>query len=213
MNRIIIPAVIAKTQTELDDRILKVKDYVNRIQLDIMDGKFVPNTSLDFDFILPATNIHFEAHLMIENPEDWIEKQGDKADTLLVQIEAAGYPERVIDLAKKRGKKIGFVLNPETSIEAVEPYLEQLDQVLIMTVHPGFYGSPFLPDMLVKIREMRKRQPRLNIEADGGVTVETIGLVNRAGANLFVSGSYIMKAPSVKEAIMNLKRAMKGTDG
>ena len=204
----IVPAIIAKSQDELSERILKVKNYVDRIQLDVMDGKFVPNLSIDFDFELPETNCHFEAHLMVQNPVDWIEKNYMKVDTILAHFESCSNPSEVIDLAKKRNKQVGFVLNPETSISKIEKYLSEIDQILIMTVNPGFYGSPFLPEMVNKISKLRKIAPDLDIEVDGGITPSTIGLVDKAGANLFVSGSYIVKSQNVKEAINNLKKLL-----
>jgi ribulose-phosphate 3-epimerase len=106
---------------------------------------------------------------------------------------------------KRIDKKIGFVLNPETQIHEIVRYLDQIDQVLIMTVKPGFYGSPFLPQMLDKIIELRTLKSDLDIEVDGGITDETIGLVDTAGANMFVSGSYIVKSNDVAKAIRLLK--------
>ena len=207
-RRRIIPAIIAKSQSELEERIAKVKDYVELIQLDFMDGKFVPSNSIDFDFNLPKTNCKFEAHLMINNPEDWIEKNYMKVDTILVHFESCNNPQKVIDLVKSKNKQMGFVLNPETPISEIEEYIDSLNQVLIMTVNPGFYGSPFLPEMLDKISELRSKAPDIDIEVDGGVTDKTIGLVNSAGANMFVSGSYIVKSDDVKSAIDSLKNIM-----
>lgn len=201
----IIPAIIAKTQKELDERITKVMDFVDLIQLDFMDGRFVPNKSIDFDFKLPKTKCHFEAHLMINDPEVWIEKNYMKVDTILVHFESCKNHKKVIDLVKSKKKRMGFVLNPETSAKKIENYLNELDQVLIMTVNPGFYGSPFLPEMLDKISELRKMKSDLDIEVDGGITPETIYNVHRAGANMFVSGSYIVNAANVQMAIDKLK--------
>jgi ribulose-phosphate 3-epimerase len=99
-------------------------------------------------------------------------------------------------------------LNPETSIEKISSFIDDIDQVLIMTVNPGFYGSPFLPEMLDKIRELRNLKPDLNIEVDGGITDKTIDLVDKAGANMFVSGSYIMKSKNVEDSINNLKKRL-----
>jgi ribulose-phosphate 3-epimerase len=107
---------------------------------------------------------------------------------------------------KSKNKRVGFVLNPETPVQKIEKYLAEIDQVLIMTVNPGFYGSPFLPEMLDKISELRKMKPDLDIEVDGGITPKTIRNVYEAGANMFVSGSYIVKSENVKESINNLKR-------
>jgi ribulose-phosphate 3-epimerase len=208
MKKHIIPAIIAKNQEEINERILKVKDYVSLIQLDVMDGKFVPNNSLDFDFTLPPSNCSYEAHLMIKQPEEWIKKHSDMVDTILVHIESTDQPQHIIDLAKEKQKNIGFVLNPETPLTRIESYLEQLDQVLIMTVKPGFYGSSFLPEMTGKIQDLRQKNPDLNIEVDGGITDKTIALVDEAGANLFVSGSFIVKADNVQDAIMNLKNTI-----
>ena len=205
----IIPAIIAKKQEELDELLSKVINAVEIAQLDIMDNEFVPNTSLFFDFKLPEASCIFEAHLMITNPKKWIEENWQKVDTILVHYESCDNPKGIISLVKNKGKKIGFVLNPETPIERLAEFIGDIDQVLIMTVNPGFYGSPFLPEMLDKIAELRKLKPDLDIEVDGGVTDKTIALVDKAGANLFVSGSYIMKAENVKEPINKLKKLLK----
>ena len=202
----IIPAIIAKTQKELAERIRLVEDFVDLIQLDIMDGKFVPNDSINFNFELPKINSFFEAHLMIEKPEKWIEKNYRKADTFLVHYESCYDPSEIIKLVKNNNKRVGFVLNPETSIDKIEKYIYKIDQVLIMTVKPGFYGSPFLHEMLDKISDLRKKSPDLDIDVDGGITDKTIGLVNKAGANMFVSGSYIVKSKNVENAIDSLKK-------
>ncbi len=203
-NKKIIPAIIAKSQKEFKEKINKVKDFVDIIQLDFMDGKFVPNNSINFDFKIPASDCEFEAHLMIQDPLKWVEKHYKKVDTILVHFESCKDPQKVIDIVKKKGKRIGFVLNPETPIDYIQNFLNNIDQVLIMTVNPGFYGSPFLPQMIDKIKKLRKKCPNLDIEVDGGITDKTIGLVNEAGANLFVSGSYIIKSDNVKKAIDNL---------
>ncbi|RLF51542.1 MAG: ribulose-phosphate 3-epimerase [Thermoplasmata archaeon] len=207
-EKVIIPAIIAKTQDELNQRLLKVKDFVNIIQLDIMDNKFVPNSSLFFDFKLPETHCLFEAHLMINKPEEWIEHNWRKVDTILVHYETCSKPEKIIKKVKEKHKKIGFVLNPETPVENINSFLDDIDQVLIMTVNPGFYGSPFLRETLKKISTLRNMKPNIDIEVDGGVTPETISLVDKAGANMFVSGSYIMKAENVEEAVNNLRNKL-----
>jgi len=140
MKRVIIPAIIAKTQKELDDIFSKIKDSARLLQLDIMDSKFVPNNSLDFDFKLPQKKYQFEAHLMIENPEKWINENWEKVDTIIAHFESVKSPERIIETVKKKEKKIAFALNPETDVGQIKKYLNDIDQVLIMTVHPGFYG-------------------------------------------------------------------------
>lgn len=206
MKKQIIPAIIVKNQKELDESLSKVIDLVEIIQLDIMDGKFVPNESLNFDFKLPKTNCLFEAHLMISEPIKWIEKNHKKVHTILIHFESCTDIYRAIDLARSKNKKVGVVLNPETPINAIKDILDEIDQVLIMTVNPGFYGSSFLPETVNKISDLRKLRPDFDIEVDGGINDKTIGIVDKAGANLFVSGSYIMKSSNVKNAIENLKK-------
>lgn len=202
----IIPAIIAKSQKEFEEKINRVKDFVKIIQLDFMDGVFVENKSIDFDFKIPLTNCSFEAHLMINNPIDWIEKNYSKVDTILVHFESCSNHSEIISIIKSISKRVGFVLNPETSVDSLTGFLDDLDQVLIMTVHPGFYGSPFLPDMLDKISKLRTLKPNLDIEVDGGITDKTINLTDRAGANLFVSGSFIIKAQNIKSAVESLEK-------
>lgn len=205
MKKVIIPAIIAKAQKDLDTLLNKIGEQASLLQLDIMDGRFVPNHSLDFDFVLPEKKYHFEAHLMIENPEKWVNKHWKKVDTIIAHFEAVKNPEEIIESVKKRGKKIAFALNPETDVDQIKSYLTDIDQVLIMTVHPGFYGSPFLPETMDKIRRLRKLQPDLDIEVDGGIKPETIEIVDEAGANMFVSGSYIIRSDNIRERINTLR--------
>lgn len=200
MENKIIPAIIATNQEELNTRINKVKNNFSILQLDVMDGKFVPTHSLDFNFNLPATNCKYEAHLMVSNPEEWIEKNHKIADVILVHIESTKEPEKIIELVKNKGKKIGFVLNPETPIEKIKPYLEKIDEILIMTVNPGYYGSPFLPEALEKVKALRILMPNMEIEVDGGIGAKTIKQAYQAGANLFISGSYLQKSENLEVA-------------
>jgi len=210
MNKKIIPAIIAKNQEEFSKNILKVKDFVEIIQLDFMDGNFVPNTSIDFDFELPETKCSFEAHLMINNPLDWIKKNFEKVDTILVHFESCDNHREIISFVKSKNRRMGFVLNPETPISSIKKYLDEIDQVLIMTVNPGFYGSPFLPDTVEKVSKLRRLKPDLDIEVDGGITDKTIELADKAGTNLFVSGSFIVKSEDVNKAVKILKDKIKG---
>lgn len=201
----IIPAVIAESQEELSERISWVKEGADIIQLDVMDGVFVPNKSIDFNFKLPRAGCGFEAHLMVKNPDKWVKDNWKKVDTVLIHIESCKNPRELINFLKMRKKRVGFALNPETSLERIRDYLDDADQVLIMTVHPGFYGSKFLPETLEKVRALKRLKPKISIEVDGGINPETIKMAFDAGANYFVSGSYIMNSPSPKEAIKLLK--------
>lgn len=206
MKKIVVPAVIAKTQEELDEVLVRLFGYADLVQLDIMDGNFVPNHSLDFDLRLNREMLAYEAHLMVDDPDSWIESYGSRMDTLIAHFESPSTSPDTIRLIKNLGKKAALALNPETEIERIGDYLDDLDQVLIMTVNPGFYGSPFLPEVMTKITQLRRAKPRLDIEVDGGIKPETIALVDRAGANLFVSGSYLVKSENIGERMDILYR-------
>lgn len=209
MRKIIIPAVIAKTQQELDDILEKIGNRASLLQLDVMDGKFVPNNSLDFDFEVPEESYQFEAHLMIENPGLWVERNHEKIETIIAHFEAVTNPQKLIESIKSRKKRTAFALNPETDIDSIRDYLPEIDQILIMTVHPGFYGSPFLPEMMDKIRTLRELRPDLDIEVDGAINQDTIEMVDEAGANMFVSGSYLIRSEDIQERMNILKGKIK----
>jgi ribulose-phosphate 3-epimerase len=199
MKKYVIPSLIAKSQEELSDRIKRVKNVAELFQLDVMDGEFVPNTSLDFDIEID-TELEYEAHLMMKDPIEWIENNIEKANTFLIHWEAFKDIDKLVDF-KEKSKRVGIALNPETDLAEVENYINKVDEILIMTVHPGFYGAEFLPEMLKKVHELRKRFPKLDIEVDGGMKYNTIKLANEAGANKFVSGSYLMKAENVNQVM------------
>jgi ribulose-phosphate 3-epimerase len=209
ISKKIIPAIIAKNQKDLDEKLSKVKNYVDTVQLDVMDNVFVPNKSLFFDIDLKDANISYEAHLMVQKPESWIKKYSEKVDTILIHYESSYNQNRIIKMLKKNQKRIGFVLNPETPLKKINDFLDDIDQVLIMTVNPGFYGSKFLPEMKEKISQLRAIKNDMDIEVDGGITDKTIQLVNNAGANLFVSGSYIVKSDNIERAIKSLENRIK----
>ena len=205
MEKRIIPSSIAESQEILEKRINRVKNYVSWIHLDVMDGHFVSGHSLDFPFTLPPTYCRYEAHLMIQNPETWITNNLRKVSTFIVHYESCKNIPRVIQFLKENQKRIGIAVNPETPLASIQKYLNEIDQIVIMTVHPGAYGSRFLPKTLEKVENLRKLKPSLDIEVDGGITPLTIKQAADAGANLFVSGSYILEAQDVKDAILNLR--------
>lgn len=208
MKKVIVPAIIAKTQKELDKRIKKVKNHAKLLQLDVMDGKFVKNKSLWFDFKLPKTKCRYEAHLMIKYPKKWIEKNSRKVHRIYIHSESCKDLGKVIRIAKKKRKKVGIAINPKTTVRKIRKYLNRIDSVLVMTVKPGKYGNRFVPSALKKVRALRKLKPKLNIEVDGGISPKTIKKASDAGADLFVSGSYIMKSRNAKKAIKKLEGAM-----
>ncbi|NQU79533.1 ribulose-phosphate 3-epimerase [Candidatus Woesearchaeota archaeon] len=208
----IIPSIIADTPAALRTVLDKIGNITDTFQLDIMDNKFVPASSLDFNpnrFELPENKV-FEAHLMVDNPDKWIEKLAKikNIKTFIAHIESCDDPKNTIAIAKKFNKRIGFALNPKTSINRIKRLLPDIDHVLVLTVEPGRYGSEFLPDTLKKVRQLRKLAPNLNIEVDGGIDDKTIISAKAAGANLFVSGSFIIKAANPKKALAELKKGV-----
>jgi len=200
MKKEVIPSLIAKNQKELNERFSKIKSQFRIFQLDVMDGKFVKNKSLMFNFKLPKGKFKYEAHLMVKNPKVWIIKNWKKADTIIFHIESTNDSKYLIKLIKSKKRKVGIAINPKTNVKKIIPFLNSIDMVLIMTVIPGKYGSKFLPNVLKKVKEIRKLKPKLNIEVDGGINNKTIARAKKAGANRFILGSYLQKSKNVKKA-------------
>lgn len=203
----IIPTILAKSFKEIKERIRKVENYINWAQLDIMDGKFVNNETWNDSNDLKnfKTRAKLEAHLMIEKPEQKIDDWLENVDRVIVHYEASNNIEDLIKKAKDKGKQIGLAINPETSIEAVNPFLKDLDLVLCMTVQPGWGGQEFKDEVLSKIETLRMTWPDGNIEVDGGINPETSKKAINAGVNLICAGTYIFKSKDIKQAIESLR--------
>lgn len=201
----LIPAIITRTQNDLDASLDRIEGLVDKVQLDIIDGVFANNISMNFNFDISGRSLKSEAHLMVNNPLPWIEKNSESVDTILVHLETCKHPDDILHHIKKKGKKTGIAIVPDTPVQAIVEYLDDIDQVLIMTVNPGFYGSTFLPHTIDKIQELRAIDADIDIEVDGGITPDTIRLVRDAGANMFVSGSFILKSNDVKASIEALR--------
>jgi ribulose-phosphate 3-epimerase len=208
MESQIIPAVIAKSQTELDDMLAKVRGLVRRVMLDVMDGEFVPNKSLWFDFNLPG-GFEYEAHLMTKKPLEWLENHANKVEVAVFHVETLEDTGKAIKFAQERGLKVTLAMNPETELEAVQPYLDDVDAILVLTVKPGRYGAPFERETLAKVEELRKIDSQIPIEVDGAMNPENIRLAKDSGATLFASGSYVMKSDDPGEAIKNLEEVIR----
>jgi ribulose-phosphate 3-epimerase len=171
----------------------------DRVQIDVMDGRFVPNITfgtLVFDCLRPLTSLTLEAHLMVEPPEDFIERFARAgADTIIVHQEATPHVHRAIQQIHDLGKKAGVALNPSTPAGTLSEVLESLQLILVMTVNPGFGGQEFIPATLGKIRQLRRaiqeRGLSCEVEVDGGINVETAPLVVEAGADVLVTGSAV----------------------
>jgi ribulose-phosphate 3-epimerase len=186
----------------LADEVRRAADGgVDSIHLDVMDGHFVDNLTMGpvvVQAVRPATDLPFHAHLMIDEPLAYVERfAGAGSDLIVFHVEAHGDPDAVIDAIERAGRRAGIALNPETPPASVLPYLERVDMVLVMTVHPGWGGQKFIADVLPKMRELRdeidRRELDVQIGVDGGVNLDTIGQAHTAGGEVMVTGSALYR--------------------
>ncbi len=203
----IIPTIIARRQKEIDIILNKLGKYFRHFQIDVMDGKFVENRSNFFNIKLPE-EYSYEAHLMVNNPEDYIKKNYKKFSVIIADYEKVKNPLELIKFVRSKNKKIGFALNPETSLMFVMPYLKYLDRILLLTAHPGRYGAQFIPEILGKIKMLRMDFKK-DIEVDGHMNPDNIKLCKKYGANLFAVGSYLHDSHNIEISSKELKAAIK----
>jgi len=171
------------------------------VHIDVMDGMFVPSISYGFPIIKairPLTERMFDVHLMIEDPDRYIAEFAEAgADIITVHAEACKHLDRTIEAIKETGKIAGVALNPATPLSAIEYVLPKVDMVLIMTVNPGFGGQKLIPYTIEKVRDLKamlaKRNLKVDIEVDGGITLENVEKIMAAGANIIVAGSSVFK--------------------
>ena len=212
--RLIAPSILSADFTILGKEIRAVEEAgADWIHVDVMDGHFVPNITMGplvAEAVRRATKLPVDVHLMIENPNLYIEDFARAgADYISVQVETCTHLHRTIELIKSQEVKAGAVLNPATPLAALEDILFDLDFVLIMSVNPGFGGQKFIPHSLEKIRELKamieKRKLETLIEVDGGINADTVQAVARAGADVYVAGSAVFNSNDYNEAIRILK--------
>lgn len=212
----IAPSILSADFANLANEIRDVeKGGADYIHVDVMDGHFVPNITIGpliVEAIRPVTKLPLDVHLMIENPDQYIEafiKAG--ADIITVHQEACVHLHRTIMMIKEQGVKAGVVLNPATSVSLIEEILPELDMVLLMTVNPGFGGQRFIPSVLKKVEELSSLREALEldfeIEIDGGVNIETAGLCTNAGADVLVAGSAVYNQEDRAAAIAAIREA------
>ena len=184
------------------------------LHFDIMDGHFVPNISFGpmvVKALRTEVSIPFLVHLMVEDPESILDQTIDAgADIILFHIEVSPHSWRILESIKKRGVKAGIALNPSTPLSSINYLLEELDMILVMTVSPGFGGQKFIPNMLNKIRNLRrilsKKKLMLDLAIDGGVTFENVREIVKAGANVIIAGTGIFSQGDIEEATIKLKK-------
>jgi ribulose-phosphate 3-epimerase len=201
----IAPSILAADLLHLGEQVAAAEQGgADRFQVDVMDGVYVPNISFGLPVVAAvrrATQLLLEAHLMIVQPERYVEGFAQAgADLIIVHQEVAVHLDRILQHIKQLGKKAGVALNPATPATVLDQIIEQVDLVLVMTVNPGFGGQTFIPHTLRKIRQVRQtlseRNPACEIEIDGGVEVETIGAAYEAGARVFVAGTSVFRHPA-----------------
>lgn len=205
----VIPTIIAKDFEELQEKVKKVGSYVEWVQLDVMDGQFVDNSTWrePTDLKNLETSLKLEAHLMIKNPEEHIDDWIDSGvQRIIFHYTSTEKHKEIIEKVKKAGLGVGLAINPEISIEKINDFIGQLDLVLVMTVQPGRGGQKLLEETLVKIKQLREKYKNVNIEVDGGINLETAPKVIQAGANLLASGSAVFNSDDIEKTIQALKQ-------
>lgn len=201
---------MAKNQKELNDYFKRLDGVVKHLHLDVVDGKFANNKVLDFPLRL-SKDFNYSAHLMVEKPLLWIKKYLDKVWLIIPHIETFNVDEqeKYIAYMKKNNKKVAFALLPETKASVLKKIAKDIDYVLLLSVHPGFYGSKFIPVVLRKIPQIKKYNSEIKVIIDGGMNPDTIKLAARYGADNFVSGSYTSKAENPKQRIRTLLKSIR----
>jgi len=215
----IAPSILSADFSRLGEEIRAVeKAGADLIHVDVMDGHYVPNITIGPGVVASlrkTTHLPFDVHLMIEDPDRYIDAFIDAgSDIVTVHAEAVIHLNRTVNYIKGKGARAGVSLNPSTPLSCIEEILPDIDQLLIMTVNPGFGGQKFIPGTLPKIRKARElarsRGLGLVIEVDGGVTPDNIGVLAEAGADVFVAGAAIFGSPSYADTIGRMKAILAG---
>ena len=212
----IAPSILAADFSVLNKEIPRVEEAgANWIHCDIMDGHFVDNISLGPAVVATVrklTKLPLDVHLMIEHPDHYAPRfveAGANSITVHVEPEAKHDVSRTLELIRAAGCRVGLSLNPATPFSAIEPHLAQLDLLLVMTVHPGFGGQAFRPEMMEKVQAARQWQKThdssFDVEVDGGINPETAALSIENGANVLVAGTSIFRAPDYRAAIRAMR--------
>ena len=214
MKTQILPSLLAADFGRLAEEILRAEaSGADALHLDIMDPTFVPNISFGPDVVAlakrTAPGFYRNVHLMMNRPDLYLEafaKAG--AQTIQVHVEADCDLHVALRRIRAMGLRSAIVLNPETPVEILAPYLGEIDEALVMTVHPGYGGQKFIEDCLPKVSWLRGQRPELDVMVDGGVNGETALLAAKAGANQFVAGSYLFAQKDMAAAVADLKRRL-----
>lgn len=218
----IAPSILSADFSRLGDQVRLVEDAgAEVLHIDVMDGHFVPNLTFGPALVKSLrshSRMRFDVHLMVEEPERFIADFADAgADHITFHLETSRHAHRVIQQIKEHGMTAGIALNPATPLDGVKYILQDLDMVLLMTVNPGYGGQKFIPNVLPKIQVLHRHLEQTHssclIEVDGGVNLETIAAVAKAGAHILVAGAAVFAQADPKQAVEKLRQAadlMKG---
>lgn len=213
MPLLITPAILTDSFEDFTTQVRRVEGLFSYAQIDVMDGKFVETHSFaEVERVMEVkTGLQYELHLMVNDPYKELLRWGNIRNVFRVifHAEALADPTNIIEEARARGLEIGVSLNPETPVSMIESYVKDLDVVQFMTVHPGRQGSPFLPEMKEKISTFCQRGRRPRCTVDGGISAVTIREVASWGVDVCNVGSFLMKAPDVKQALDELRSALR----
>ncbi len=216
-NNKIAPSILAADYANFASELKRIEETsAEYVHIDIMDGQFVPNISFGADVVASMrkhSKLVFDCHLMVVNPERYVDAFAQAgADIMTIHAESTLHIHGALQKIKAAGMKAGVVINPGTPVSAIESVLSLVDQVLIMTVNPGFGGQAFIPEMLEKVAKVAQLRDEkghdFDIEVDGGVDNKTIKVCYDAGANVFVAGSYLFKASDLAAQVETLRVAL-----
>ncbi len=217
--KLIAPSILSADFSKLGEEVKAVEAAgADWVHVDVMDGRFVPNITIGplvVEAVKRVTELPLDVHLMIDEPDRYLEDFAKAGSTLMtVQVEACVHLHRTIQAIKGLDVKAGVALNPSTPLSTIEWILEDVDMVVIMSVNPGFGGQEFIPQALQKIRDLKPmvgaKNPNVLIEIDGGINQETIRLVAEAGADVFVAGSAIFSSSDYGKTIRKLRSLIEG---
>lgn len=204
----IVPALLSSKKIKMQEMLDSCSRFAKLVQVDIMDGKFVPSKSISLDELSQLKiKIDSELHLMVENPFAWIAPACKiKTKRIIFHLETKVNHRELIAEIKKNKMEAGACLNPGTKIEKLQPLINRLDLILFMSVNPGFYGAPFIPEVLGKIKAFQRKYPGKKTAIDGGIKKENFAAVKKSQIDYICVGSAILKNKNPRQAFAEFKR-------